>query len=436
MFICPKCHGEIEQVITKNCHHCNLTYFNETFATWIGSSGFCNIKIDRQDIPEFAAVISYNPESRLYELINLDDNSNDIITNRKVVHNKEIISIADWVKINNIILDFNHPKIAPLFNLDVKINFSIDFVQPEEYTVGNSDDSDIVLSELNKKEIYASIIKSKDNYFCSYPKNITDTEDIPIPIFINGFKLSAGELKLIDENDSIIIEDVKLDLNLIPDFIKHKEVFFVTEQQPLEFVFEEFNKDVISIGQSNCDITVISEKISYKHIELKKLDNDNVLVHDCDSYFGTFIDGQKIKECEITYNQPVIFGDFILVILLKFEKTIIHIQHIKGKIRLDAIKITKKIKNFKFPFSWHTISLLSNISLSVGAGEIVGIMGPSGAGKSTLLKILSGVDKINGKSIFGNLLYNNIDITKNPENFRFSVAYLPQDDILFSDLTV
>ncbi|MDQ1266947.1 MAG: hypothetical protein QG635_2100 [Bacteroidota bacterium] len=34
------------------------------------------------------------------------------------------------------------------------------------------------------------------------------------------------------------------------------------------------------------------------------------------------------------------------------------------------------------------------------------------------------------------MLYNNIDITKNPENFRFSVAYLPQDDILFSDLTV
>ena len=58
-----------------------------------------------------------------------------------------------------------------------------------------------------------------------------------------------------------------------------------------------------------------------------------------------------------------------------------------GKMILQASDINKSFTN-----GARKLRVLTNLSLTVGGGEIVTIMGQSGAGKSTLLNILGTLD--------------------------------------------
>ena len=79
-------------------------------------------------------------------------------------------------------------------------------------------------------------------------------------------------------------------------------------------------------------------------------------------------------------------------------------------------------------FSYGDKQVLKNLNIDVKNGEFISILGPSGCGKSTLLKILSGV--LNADS--GNIFVDSVKIDGVSEKF----AYMPQDDLLFSWLTI
>lgn len=68
-------------------------------------------------------------------------------------------------------------------------------------------------------------------------------------------------------------------------------------------------------------------------------------------------------------------------------------------------------------------SILSDISVSLGEGEILGLIGPNGAGKTSLLRILASLQRPNqGKYVFAGV---DIDRLKRDRLAR-SVGYLPQ----------
>lgn len=75
--------------------------------------------------------------------------------------------------------------------------------------------------------------------------------------------------------------------------------------------------------------------------------------------------------------------------------------------------------------------VLDDVSLSVGAGEVVALLGPSGSGKSTLLRVIAGIIAPDS----GRVLVHGVDMTGRPTHQR-GVGMVFQDNQLFPHMSV
>ncbi len=84
--------------------------------------------------------------------------------------------------------------------------------------------------------------------------------------------------------------------------------------------------------------------------------------------------------------------------------------------------------------SYDKRSVLSDVSLEVGHGEVVGLLGPNGAGKTTCFYSIMGLVKPDS----GRILLDGEDITGLPMYRRaiLGLGYLPQETSIFRGLTV
>lgn len=87
------------------------------------------------------------------------------------------------------------------------------------------------------------------------------------------------------------------------------------------------------------------------------------------------------------------------------------------------------VKGVNFRYQNSSQWALVDFSISIEAGESIGIIGSSGAGKTTLLDVLLGLLEPQE----GMILYNGRKINETISNWRSQVAYLPQDVFLIDN---
>lgn len=97
---------------------------------------------------------------------------------------------------------------------------------------------------------------------------------------------------------------------------------------------------------------------------------------------------------------------------------------------VDALKGEITLSHLTFIHHGHTEPTLKDISLNVPAGSTLAIIGRTGNGKSTLVNLL--LHLYNAKS--GMISFDGRDINTIPlKTLRENIAYVPQDNFLFSD---
>ncbi len=96
-----------------------------------------------------------------------------------------------------------------------------------------------------------------------------------------------------------------------------------------------------------------------------------------------------------------------------------------SRVRLEAQHLQK---------SYGSRMVVKDISLSVGAGEVVGLLGPNGAGKTTSFYMLVGLVRPSA----GDILIDGRSVARMPihRRARLGLSYLPQEASIFRKLTV
>lgn len=76
--------------------------------------------------------------------------------------------------------------------------------------------------------------------------------------------------------------------------------------------------------------------------------------------------------------------------------------------------------------------ILQNVSLTIYPGELVAILGGSGAGKTTLMNAINGFEPATSGAVY----VNGTDLYKNYQAYKAQIGYVPQQDIVYDNLTM
>lgn len=179
-------------------------------------------------------------------------------------------------------------------------------------------------------------------------------------------------------------------------------------------------EETITIGRApDNTIQLDHPQVSRYHAIIERL-GTRQRIKDLKSANGVFVNGKRIeREAWLTD------GDEIRIGGIKLRLAADHVHQLAEEgVRLDAIRINKWVSKNK--------NLLQDISLSIQPQEFVALVGMSGAGKSTLM------DAINGfrPATHGIVLANGTNLYQNFDMFRNDMGYVPQKDIVHTELTV
>ncbi|MDJ0732578.1 MAG: ATP-binding cassette domain-containing protein [Nostocaceae cyanobacterium] len=184
------------------------------------------------------------------------------------------------------------------------------------------------------------------------------------------------------------------------------------------------NRPLVLGRSPNTDLELHAPTVSRRHATIKIDSQGHYILHD-HSTNGVFINRQKVNGSAILSSGDIIqIGPYRFV--LQGDELVI--VDAGDKIRIDARNLVRVVKDK----NQRKIRLLNEISLVLEPGELVAVVGGSGSGKSTLLKALLGIEPTSEGAVYlnGDNLRNNFNI------YRNLIGYVPQQDIIHTNLRV
>jgi len=275
-------------------------------------------------------------------------------------------------------------------------------------------------SNISIKKILAEI--NIEGNICSIINKSND-----IVIFIDEEKIENNKKVFFGIDEPITIkekekvnklENIKIDIQQLLSKNINSNTFYIENRESIVKKISNHNK--------SADLFLENHKTEKENefIDLEiKISKNSAMLEVKRSYLPIFVNGKRLTE-------DIILLDKISQILI--DREIINCDFDKGMISTDFVRIERvDVKNVTYKYKGRDIAL-DDISFSNKYGDFVCIMGPSGCGKSTLMKLMLGYLS----DFTGSIEFNGISFHKNFNILKEFVGYVPQDDLLFENLTV
>ena len=183
-------------------------------------------------------------------------------------------------------------------------------------------------------------------------------------------------------------------------------------------------KSSLTIGRdSHCDIYLDHMSVSRQHAKLIR-QNDGWYISDNGSTNGIIVNGARINGSARLHDRDIIF---ISTAKLIFTQAGVFYFGFKSGISVDAAEVVIKRKDKR---GWKVTC--DHVSLGIRPGELVSIVGGSGAGKSTVLNCMCGYLE----PAEGQVFINGIDLYANFDSLKSLIGYVPQQDIVYDNLSL
>ncbi len=180
----------------------------------------------------------------------------------------------------------------------------------------------------------------------------------------------------------------------------------------------------VTIGRdAGCTVTLPHVSISKYHAKIVR-EQDGFYLTDSGSTNGVIVNNRRVLGRTKLHEKDVIV---ITNAKLIFTSAAIFYCTYKNGISVDASDIV--IKRGSGAKSFITCN---HVDLSIKPGDLVAIIGGSGAGKSTVLNAMCGYLPPNN----GNVYINGVNLYNNFDSLKKMVGYVPQQDIVYDNLTL
>lgn len=325
------------------------------------------------------------------------------------MENGQIVLLKQICDEKNDCVSSDLPKYTLTIIEESKIqNIRLDEYKKSVISFGRDEHNDIVLSSpfVSHDHGYFEIVEDEVFVVDKNSKN---------GIYVNNHQVDRILLK---DGDSVKIDnpDAPLQRGVIMIFMCGEE--FGEWQQ-----YDLSEKEVVTIGRDcQCDIVLNHISVLLNHAKIFKRGISYVL--------------SPVGNSEIMVNGEILKSEVVLkerdVILISNAKLvynkgrILYQLYSKG-VYLEAIDVGKTVQVKK-----KKREILQHADLSVKPGEFVAFIGGSGAGKSTFMNCISGVSKPTS----GQVLVNGNDLLENYSVLKNIIGYVPQQDIVYTDLTL